>query len=302
MLGGIVRNAISFDVEDWFHPEALRDRIDRAAWSRLEARAGRNVDTLLRVLDTAQVRATFFVLGWVAEREPGLVQRIAAEGHEVACHGFEHRMITTQTPADFAADLRRALHVLRAQSGQAVVGYRAPSFSIVRDTLWALDILLEHGIEYDSSIYPVHHDRYGIPEARRVPWRARAAGARELWELPPPTLRCCGRNLPAAGGGYLRLLPYAWSALALRRLNAAGIPGIVYAHPWEYDCQQPRLPLPPWRALRHYGRLATSEPKLVRLLREFRFTTCTEVLDGLRGTAAPANDATAPEPATTEAT
>lgn len=296
-----MRNAISFDVEDWFHPEALRDLVERRDWDRLEPRAGRNVEAILRILDAAQVRATFFVLGWVAERERDLVPRLAAEGHEVACHGYEHRMITTQTPSEFTSDLRRSLQVLRAQSGQTVSGYRAPSFSVVRDTLWALDVLLENGIEYDSSIYPVHHDRYGIPEARRVPWRVRAAGARELWELPPPTWRFLGRNLPAAGGGYLRLLPYAWSSLALRQLNAAGVPGIVYAHPWEYDLEQPRLALPRLRAVRHYGRIATSEAKLVRLLREFRFTTCAEVLGAVRGKVTPAIPAARPILETSEA-
>lgn len=278
-----MRNAMSIDVEDWFHPEALRGVVQPADWDQLAPRAGRNVERLLRVLDAAQVRATFFVLGWVAEREPDLVPRLAAEGHEVASHGYAHRMITQQTPADFRTDLRRSLQILRAQSGQRVLGYRAPSFSVVRDTLWALDALLEEGLSYDASIFPVHHDRYGLPGAPRVPYRVRSHGARELWELPPVTLRFLGRNLPAAGGGYLRLLPYAYTAHALRAMNAAGVPGIVYTHPWEYDPEQPRLPLGGLSALRHYGRLSSTEPKLVRLLREFRFTTCAEILDAVRG-------------------
>jgi polysaccharide deacetylase family protein (PEP-CTERM system associated) len=172
--------------------------------------------------------------------------------------------------------------VLRAQSGQKVIGYRAPSFSVVRTTFWALDILLEHGIEYDSSIFPVHHDRYGVPEAPRTPYCAARRRGQELWELPPVTFRIFGRNLPAAGGGYLRLFPYALTALSLRRLNAEGVPGIVYTHPWELDSGQPRLGLSPLRALRHYGNIRRTEGKLVRLLHDFDFTSCAQILETLR--------------------
>ena len=292
-----MRNALSVDVEDWFHPEAVRDHVAREDWDRLETRAGRNVDTILRLLDRARTHATFFVLGWVADREPALVPRLAAAGHEIASHGWAHRMITRQDPAEFAADLRRSLAVLRAQSGQPVRGYRAPSFSIVRDTLWALDVLLEHGIEYDSSIFPVHHDRYGIPGASRAPHPVRTAGTRTLWELPPVTVRIAGRTLPAAGGGYLRLLPYAWSAFALRRMASEGLPAVVYTHPWEYDVEQPRLPLSRSLALRHYGRIPRTEDKLARLLRDFTFGTCAEVLAEVRDGAsrvAPPEGMTAP--------
>jgi polysaccharide deacetylase family protein (PEP-CTERM system associated) len=275
-------HAMSVDVEDWFHPEAVRDYVP-ADTGALEPRAARVVERLLRILDATGTRATFFVLGAVAEREPELVPRIASAGHEVASHGHGHRMITQQSRDEFTADLRWSLRVLRAQSGQRVVGYRAPSFSVVGDTRWALEVLAAEGIEYDSSIFPVHHDRYGIPGAPRRPHVVLRSGDRVLWELPPVTMRLAGRTLPAAGGGYLRLLPYAWSALALRRLQAEGLPGVVYTHPWEYDREQPRLPLPRLRALRHYGRIAATESKLERLLREFRFTTCAEVLGMSRG-------------------
>jgi polysaccharide deacetylase family protein (PEP-CTERM system associated) len=289
-------NAMSIDVEDWFHPEALRGCVAPEDWERLEPRAARNVGRLLRLLDAARVRATFFVLGWVAEREPALVPHLAGAGHEVASHGYSHRMISQQTPAEFASDLARSLAVLRAQSGQPVRGYRAPSFSVVSRTLWALDAMLEQGIEYDSSIFPVHHDRYGIPKAPRAPHPVRVAGGRELWELPPVTVRALGRNLPAAGGGYLRLLPYRATAFALRRLAAEGLPAVVYTHPWEYDPEQPRLRLPALRALRHYGFVSTTEGKLERLLREFPFTTCAEVLEAVRGRRSPAGPAPAPTP------
>jgi polysaccharide deacetylase family protein (PEP-CTERM system associated) len=281
-----MRNAISIDVEDWFHPEALRGAVPED-WAHLEPRAARNVERLLRILDAAQVRATFFVLGWVAERQPDLVPRLAAEGHEVASHGYAHRMITQQSRQDFDVDLQRSLALLRSQSGQPVVGYRAPSFSVVRSTLWALEVLFERGLEYDASIFPVRHDRYGIPNAPRAPYCVRRRGSRELWELPPVTVRVLGRNLPAAGGGYLRLFPYGVTAWALRRLQGEGLPGIVYTHPWEYDAEQPRVSLSRLRTLRHYGRIATTEAKLMRLLREFRFTTCSEVLDAARARLAP---------------
>ena len=278
-------HALSIDVEDWFHPEALRGAVRPEDWPRLESRAGHNVERLLRLLDAAQTRATFFVLGWVAEKEPDLVTRLAAAGHEIASHGWAHRMITQQSPEEFEDDLRRSLRLLRAQSGGRVVGYRAPSFSVVRETVWALDVLLDHGVEYDSSIFPVHHDRYGMPGAPRAPYRVAWRDARELWELPPATLHVLGRTLPAAGGGYLRLLPYGVSACALRRLEREGIPGVVYTHPWEYDTEQPRVALPRLRSLRHYGNVGGMETKLARLLREFSFTTCAEVLRAARGAA-----------------
>jgi polysaccharide deacetylase family protein (PEP-CTERM system associated) len=277
-----MRNAISIDLEEWFHPEILRGRFQTAEWPALPARAPHVVARLLEILDEADVAATYFVLGWVAERHPEIVPRLAAAGHEVASHGYAHAMITQQTPEEFDQDLKRSLEILRGQSGQAVVGYRAPSFSVMRETLWAFDVMIEHGIEYDSSIYPVHHDRYGIPEAPRQPYRVARRGAVELWELPPPTLRIGNKNIPVAGGGYLRLLPYAVTAFALRRLNAQGIPGIVYTHPWEFDVQQPRVALPLLQKLRHYQNVGDNDAKLVRLLREFEWTTCAAVLDGIR--------------------
>jgi polysaccharide deacetylase family protein (PEP-CTERM system associated) len=277
-----MRNAMSIDLEEWFHPEILRGRFQTAEWPDLEPRAPSIVDRLLEILADADVRATFFVLGWVAERHPGIVPRLVQAGHEVASHGYSHAMITQQTPQEFEADVRRSLEILRSQSGQPVVGYRAPSFSVVRDTLWAFDVLMQLDIEYDSSIYPVHHDRYGIPGAPRQPYRVARRQAQELWEMPPPTLRIANKNLPVAGGGYLRLFPYAVTAFALRRLNGEGLPGIVYTHPWEYDTAQPRVDLSWPKRLRHYTNVSRSEGKLRRLLREFEFTTCHEVLQSVR--------------------
>lgn len=279
-------NAISIDVEEWFHPEILRGRFDASEWPHLEARVEGNVERLLRCLDAAGVKATFFVLGWVAARHPGLVPRLAAAGHEIASHGYAHALITQQSPPAFDEDVARSLAVLRHQSGQPVVGYRAPSFSIVQETLWAFDLLLEHGIEYDSSVYPVHHDRYGIPSAPRQPYRVARRGNHELWELPPPTLRLLGRNLPAAGGGTFRLFPYGVSRFALRRLNAVRIPGVVYVHPWEFDVRQPRVAMSWPKCVRHYANVGHNEAKLNRLLRDFKFGTCRDVLACARGGAA----------------
>lgn len=277
-----VRNAISIDLEEWFHPEILRGRFQTSEWDSLEPRAPRVVDRLLEILAKANVSATFFVLGWVAEKHPQLVPRLVAAGHEIASHGYAHAMITQQTPAEFEADLVRSLDILRSQSGQPVVGYRAPSFSVVQETLWAFDVMLQQGITYDSSVYPVHHDLYGIPNAPRQPYRIARNGEQELWELPPPTLRLGNKNLPMAGGGYLRLFPYAWTAFAIRRLNKAGIPGIIYTHPWEFDEEQPRVSLPWWKALRHYTNVHRNEAKLTKILQEFDCTTCEQVLMEVR--------------------
>jgi len=274
-----MRNAMSIDVEDWFHPEALRQHVQREDWDRLEPRAGRVVDELLRMLDAARVRATFFVLGWVAEREPDLVPRLVRAGHEVASHGYAHRMITQQTPEEFAADLRRSLAVLRSQSGTAVRGYRAPSFSVVRDTLWALDILLGEGIEYDSSIFPVRHDRYGMPGAARTPGLVQAPSGRQIVEFPMSTAQAGPLRIPVSGGGYFRLLPYWFTRRGLRSINEReGMPFTFYLHPWEIDAAQPRVQVKWLSRFRHYTNLSKCEGRLRRLLTEFRFTTMRKVL------------------------
>jgi polysaccharide deacetylase family protein (PEP-CTERM system associated) len=227
---------------------------------------------LLELLDRHETRATFFALGWVAERQPKLMRAIADAGHELASHGWDHRPVTAQTPSEFRDSVRRTKHLLEDLTGSAVVGFRAPNFSIVRGTEWALDVLIEEGHSYDSSLFPIRRPGYGYAAGRRDPhWIARPAG--RLAELPPLTLRRAGVNLPAGGGGYLRLLPYKLVHAALADFDRRGVPATLYVHPWEIDAEQPRLPVPWWVRARHYGGLRRTYPRLERLLSKFQFTS-----------------------------
>jgi polysaccharide deacetylase family protein (PEP-CTERM system associated) len=266
-----VVNAMTIDVEDYFQVSAFDRVVPRDTWDRRESRVVANTDRLLGLFDAARVSATFFVLGWVAERHPALVARIAAAGHEIASHGYGHRLIYEQTPDEFRADVRRAKAILEDASGQAVRGYRAPSYSITTRSLWALDVLLDEGHTYDASIFPIRHDRYGIPRSPRHPYRlVRESGS--IVEAPASTVRLGSVNLPVAGGGYFRLLPYQWTRWGLARLNRLERrPAVFYLHPWEIDPDQPRLPAGRLSRLRHYGNLRSTEPRLRRLLSEFRW-------------------------------
>jgi polysaccharide deacetylase family protein (PEP-CTERM system associated) len=270
-------NAFTVDVEDYFHVANFADRIHPRQWDGFESRVVGSTQRVLRLLDRHQVRGTFFVLGWVAERHPQLVREIAAAGHEIACHGYWHQIIYRQTRDEFAADLRLACSVLQQITGKPVAAYRAPSFSITRESLWALEVLAAAGITHDSSIFPVHHDRYGIPGAPRAPHPiATRHGA--LMEFPPSVVRLCGQNLPVSGGGYFRLFPLSFTTRCYRRLNRQGQPVMFYIHPWELDSDQPRLPCSLPSRLRHYVNLARTERKLDRLLDRFAFGSITEVL------------------------
>ena len=272
-------NALTIDVEDYFHVENLRGIALAELWDIFERRVGRNVDRLLSVLDRAGARATFFVLGWVAEREPSVVRAIVDAGHEVASHGYGHELVYKLGPRRFRDDLRRARAATEDAAGRPLLGYRAPTWSVTRDSLWALDVLLEEGFLYDSSIFPVHHDRYGIPDAPRHPYRiADGEPGAGLHEFPPLTFRIFGQNLPAGGGGYLRLLPVRFFESAIRRANAEGHPANIYLHPWEVDPGQPRLLVPAFARFRHYNGLAKCEAKLARLLGKFKWGTVREVL------------------------
>jgi polysaccharide deacetylase family protein (PEP-CTERM system associated) len=270
-------NAMSVDVEDYFHVSLMAPVLPRTAWEGMERRVEGSTERLLALFDRAGVRATFFVLGWVAERHPGLVRRIAALGHEVASHGYGHELVYDLSPARFRDDVRRTRALLEDLSGTAVDGYRAPGFSVTSRSLWALDILIEEGYRYDASIFPIFHDRYGIPEAPRHPHvLPRPAGP--VFEVPASTVRIGGVNLPVAGGGYFRLLPYAWTRWGIRRVNRRERkPVVFYLHPWELDPGQPRLPLRGLSAYRHYHNLARTEQRLGRLLREFRFARVRDV-------------------------
>jgi polysaccharide deacetylase family protein (PEP-CTERM system associated) len=271
----MTKNALTVDVEDYFQVSALAPHIDRSSWDSRPCRVERNVQRLLELFDETGARATFFTLGWVAERYPHLVRDIVARGHELASHGYAHLRASEQTRQDFSSDVVSAKRLLEDLSGQPVRGYRAPSFSIGRDNDWAFDELLAAGYAYSSSVYPVRHDHYGMPDAPRFPYRTRPG----LLEIPLTTTQWLGRNLPAGGGGFFRLLPYSMSRWALRRVNRIDQrPAIFYLHPWEIDPQQPRIAGTSAKTrFRHYVNLSRTESRLSRLLRDFQWGRIDEV-------------------------
>jgi polysaccharide deacetylase family protein (PEP-CTERM system associated) len=274
----MVVNAMTIDVEDYFQVSAFDDVVKREEWEGRPSRVVSNTMRLLQLFDEYSVKSTFFVLGWVADRFPGLVRDIAAAGHELASHGYGHRIVYSQTPHEFREDVRRAKATIENVSGHVVSGYRAPSFSITKNSLWALDVLVEEGYRYDASIFPIRHDRYGIPDApRHRHVLTRPAGT--LTEAPGSTVRVLGSNLPVAGGGYFRILPYWWTKWGIARLNRTeGQPAIFYLHPWEIDPGQPRLHASRLSRFRHYRNLDKAEARLKRLLTDFRFGMLKDVI------------------------
>ena len=262
-------NVLSVDVEDYFHVEAFASHIRREQWDSYPPRVERNMALILELFDRHRVKATFFILGWVAEKFPALAKQIASGGHEVGCHGYAHRHLLKMTPQEFRTDIQKASGVLTGQTGQPVRCYRAPSFSIVRQTTWALEILAEEGFVFDSSIFPVRHDLYGMPDAERFPHWLNA-----VFEFPPSTIRRWNHNVGIGGGGYLRFMPYGLTHWGLQHINEVDKqPAMVYFHPWEIDPGQPRIQARFRSRLRHYTNLATMEDKITRLLRNFRFST-----------------------------
>lgn len=281
-------NAMTVDVEDYFHVSVFDGVVPRSRWATLESRVERNTDRLLQIFADSGVKATFFVLGWVGERHPATVRRIAEQGHEVASHGFAHRLVYDLTATMFRADIRRSRAVLQEAAGTPVEGYRAPSYSVTPRSLWALDVLIEEGFRYDASIFPIRHDRYGIPVSSRHPYRLdRAMGS--IIEAPGSTVRWGVMNLPVAGGGYFRILPYAWTRWGIGRINRLEQrPAIFYLHPWEIDPDQPRLPAGWLGRFRHYRNLGQTESRLKQLLADFDFAPMRTVLrDVLAPSAAP---------------
>lgn len=261
-------NGLSVDIEDWFQVGAFEQCIARSDWDGLEHRFEANTDRVIALFDRAGVKGTFFLLGWVAERAPALVRRIADAGHEVASHGYDHKRVFLMDAREFTADLAKARAIIEDAGGVAVTGYRAPSFSIDRRTPWAHEVLADGGYVYSSSVAPVRHDHYGWPESPRFAWLP-VAGSPML-EIPVTTAQLGGHMLAAGGGGFFRLLPYAFSAWAIRQVNALGEPALTYFHPWEVDPAQPRVADAPLRSkLRHYARLGAMEGKLERLLADF---------------------------------
>jgi polysaccharide deacetylase family protein (PEP-CTERM system associated) len=272
-------NALSFDVEDYFHVAALAGAVSRDSWPSREYRVEANTHRILNLLDARGIRATFFVLGWVAERSPALVKTIAAAGHEIGCHGFSHQLIYRQSRDEFLQETTRAKRHLEDVIGQPVLGYRAASFSITRDSLWALDVLLELNFLYDSSIFPIRHDRYGIPGASPAPGRVTAPSQRTLVEFPMSAASFFGVQMPVSGGGYFRILPYALTRAGLRQINErAGRPFTFYLHPWEVDPGQPRIKVGALSRFRHYTNLDRCAARLAQVLDDFAFAPMREVL------------------------
>jgi polysaccharide deacetylase family protein (PEP-CTERM system associated) len=279
-VAGPVRNAMTVDVEDYFQVQAFAACVARADWDGFASRVEVNTDRILAQFDAAGVAATFFTLGWVAQRHPALVRRIVAAGHELASHGWDHTRADAQDPAAFRADIGRTRRLLEDIGGVAVAGYRAATFSIGARNLWAFGVLEEEGYRYSSSVNPIRHDLYGMPDAPRSPFRPAGTG---LWEIPMTTLRAGARNLPCSGGGYFRLLPYRLFRAGLRRVNRSEQrPGIFYFHPWEVDPDQPRIAGVGWKSrFRHYTNLHRMSGRLNRLLGDFAWGRMDQVFAGL---------------------
>lgn len=273
--------AFTIDVEDYFQVDALSGVVSRDSWGNQQSRVVANTRRILDLLDERSVRGTFFVLGWVAQRQPDLVREIAARGHEVACHGMSHRLVYQQSPEEFRRETRDSKRLLEDQVQRPVDGYRAATYSIIEASRWALDVLVEEGFRYDSSIFPVRHDRYGIPGAPLAPHVLTTPAGHPLVEFPLSTLPLLGLNVPMAGGGYFRIYPYSLFRAGMRRIRTQGRPLVFYLHPWEVDPGQPVVAGLPWRSrFRHYINLRRTYGRLTRLLEDFRFGTMRDVLSG----------------------
>ena len=278
-------HCLSFDVEEHFQVSAFWSEARRQQWDKYESRVENNTRKLVELLAQHDTKATFFVLGWVAERYPGLVKMLVGQGHEIASHGYGHEVITGQTPRMFRDDVRKAKGILEDISGKRVCGYRAPSFSITKDTKWAIPLLIEEGYLYDSSIFPVLHDRYGMPDATPTIHLLRGeVGC--IWEVPPSTTNILGVRFPVAGGGYFRLFPYPILRQLLKRIERAGHPLVMYLHPWELDPDQPKMQGSCLSMFRHYINLHRTEDRLRSLLADFCFTSIREALEPVSQTCA----------------
>ena len=274
-----VVNAFSVDVEDYFQVSALASAIPRETWSSRDLRVERNTGVLLDLLAERNLRGTFFVLGWIADRCPALVKRIAAAGHEVASHGYSHQLIYNQSQDEFREETTRSKHLLEDLVGAPVIGYRAASFSITPKSLWALDTLIDLGFQYDSSVFPIHHDRYGIPNASPEPHVIKAPSGRGIAEFPMSAATFFGVKVPVSGGGYFRIFPYWLIRAGLKQINEQQQrPFTFYLHPWEVDPEQPRVKVGAVSRFRHYTNLSRCEPRLRQLLGEFEFSTMRDVL------------------------
>jgi polysaccharide deacetylase family protein (PEP-CTERM system associated) len=272
-------HVLSVDVEDYFQVEAFAGQVSRESWDSWPSRVVENTQRILDLFDRHQAKGTFFFVGWVAARFPHLVREAQSRGHELACHSYWHRTVYSLSPEEFREDTKRAKRVIEDASGAAVKGYRAPSWSITKECLWALDILAEEGFTYDSSIYPIHHDLYGVPGAKRFPYTHECGNGLELIEFPPATLRFLATNFPVAGGGYLRIFPSAYTELAFRKFEETYRERlVVYLHPWELDPEQPRISGSLKSRLRHYTSLRRMEAKVSAVLKRHKFARFSDVL------------------------
>jgi polysaccharide deacetylase family protein (PEP-CTERM system associated) len=270
---------LSVDVEDYFQVEAFAGQVSRESWDSFPSRVVANTQRVLDLFDAHQAKGTFFFVGWVAARFPHLVREVQSRGHELACHSYWHRTVYSLSEKEFREDTRRAKRAIEDASGVAVNGYRAPSWSITKNCLWALDILAEEGFTYDSSIYPIHHDLYGVPSAKRFPYMHKCGNGLDLLEFPPATLRFLATNFPVAGGGYLRIFPSAYTELAFRTFEKNyGERVVVYLHPWELDPEQPRIAGSLKSRLRHYTNLRRMETKVGAVLKRHKFARFSDVL------------------------
>lgn len=275
---GRLLHALSFDVEEYFQVANLRGHFSRESWEEVPSRVDVGMDAILSALDRHRARATFFFLGWIAERHPDLVRRCLAAGHEIASHGYEHLFLQDLGPERFVDDLARTEAALVAAGAPPPIGFRASTFTLTRSTWWAFEILVRRGYRYDSSVHPVRHPVYGVPDFDPGISRVEVASGGEIVEFPVSTYRCFGRNLPVGGGGYFRLLPVSVTRMALSALERQDRPGALYLHPWEFDPDQPRCPAPAFKRFRHYLNLARTLPRLEHLLASFRFGAMSEVL------------------------
>jgi len=275
----VTRFLLSVDVEDYFHVEAFSKVVSTEDWDQYESRVERNTDQVLALFDEYGARGTFFILGWVADRYPQLVRRIWEAGHEIACHSYWHRPVFRLSREEFREDTRKARSLLEQVTGEPVWGYRAPSFSVVRRSLWALDVLAEEGFRYDASIFPIHHDTYGIPDWDPKPhWVSTEAGT--ILEIPGSTVSIFGTNFPCGGGGYLRLLPFGVNLMALRQISKTpGYQPVLYVHPWEFDPDQPRIQAGMLSRFRHYTGLSRTRKRMRRLLETFSTRRMVDMLE-----------------------
>ena len=269
-------NALTIDVEEWFCVYNLVNVIDKEDWYKYESRVVKSIEILINILQEYNVKATFFVLGWIAEKYPEIIYKIDKQGHEIATHGYSHSLLTDLSPDQFEEDLTKSIEVITQHTSQEIIGFRAPSFTITKSTYWALGILERHGIRYDSSVFPIgFHPDYGIQDSPLAPYKI----SDNLLEFPLGCFEILGRRLPCGGGGYFRIFPYSYTKFGIRQCNKNGRPVVFYLHPWEIDPGQPRVKLPVLKRIRQYYNLNKTEKRLKKLLKDFEFTTIREILN-----------------------